>query len=165
MLIFCLYPDAKGDSPLSEETHFIYQASCKLAWSLCLSFMIYSCVTGNGGIINDFLSMKIWVPLSRLTYGAFLTHVIILVYFNSTQEHLVHLQDSVLIYYFIANLVFSFVASFLFSLFFEIPLIYCQIWIRVKITIVDFEVLFDYYRKKFCLNFIHFLDNYWKKFL
>ena len=123
VLIFCLYPDAKGDSPLSEETHFIYQASCKLAWSLCLSFMIYSCVTGNGGIINDFLSMKIWVPLSRLTYGAFLTHVIILVYFNSTQEHLVHLQDSVLIYYFIANLVFSFVASFLFSLFFEIPLI------------------------------------------
>ena len=34
------------------------------------------------------------VPLSKLTYSAYLVHTIVILYFNATQEHPMHIQDS-----------------------------------------------------------------------
>ena len=37
--------------------------------------------------------MKFWVPLSRLSYSAYLIHILFLLSFYSTQEHPLHIVD------------------------------------------------------------------------
>jgi hypothetical protein len=51
-VVFGLYPDVKASvlgTGLSRTTHIIYQTFSKIAWSIGLSFLIYSCITDNGG--------------------------------------------------------------------------------------------------------------------
>jgi peptidoglycan/LPS O-acetylase OafA/YrhL len=56
----------------------IYNTFQRLAWPLALSWVIFACVKGYGGPINDFLSWPVFGPLSRLTYCSFLFHISIL---------------------------------------------------------------------------------------
>ncbi|KAG8287297.1 hypothetical protein J6590_041541 [Homalodisca vitripennis] len=41
------------------------------------AWIILACILGHGGYLNQFLSWNILIPFTRLTYGAFLTHVLI----------------------------------------------------------------------------------------
>jgi len=50
LTVFGLYPDAEGEHMLSRATHLVYQPISKIVWSVCLSFIIYSCVSSKGGI-------------------------------------------------------------------------------------------------------------------
>ncbi|XP_055308663.1 nose resistant to fluoxetine protein 6-like, partial [Sitodiplosis mosellana] len=43
-------------------------------WSLSVCYIIFSCVTGQGGVINWFLSHPRWQPISRLSFNIFLIH-------------------------------------------------------------------------------------------
>ena len=52
-----------------------YNAFQRLAWPLALSWVIFACVKGYGGPINDFLSWSAFAPLSRLTYCSYLFHI------------------------------------------------------------------------------------------
>lgn len=89
----------------------IFTALSRSVWSLGIGWIVISCSTGNGGnylnfylinlkinkiiefcfiyytlgFINTFLSLKIFVPLSKLTYCAYLTNpiVIVLLHFNA----------------------------------------------------------------------------------
>ena len=45
------------------------------------------------------LSWKFFVPLSRLSYSAYLIHPIVMIYFNSTLEHSFHMTDQTMVYY------------------------------------------------------------------
>ena len=74
-----------------------YQGFSRVLWALGLSYMIYACETSNGGIVNRVLTWKIWLPLSRLTYSAYLIHLTVIFYFNTTQQHLFHWQNSTLV--------------------------------------------------------------------
>ena len=123
LLVFGLYPDAQGTYPLDKINHIVYQTLSRLTWSICLSYIIYACITKNGGIVNKILSARIWVPLSRLSYSAFLVHTMVIIYFYATQEHLFHIQDSTMIYFYLSNVVFSYTFGYLVSVLFEIPLI------------------------------------------
>ena len=59
-------------------------------------------------MIARVLKLKFWQPLSKLTYSAYLIHVLVIIYFYTTLEHPIHLQMQTLIYYFIANLAISY---------------------------------------------------------
>ena len=52
----------------------MYNCFSKTLWSLALGWIIFSCHKGYGGIVNSFLSWKAWIPLSKLTYAAYLIH-------------------------------------------------------------------------------------------
>ena len=43
-------------------------------WSAAITWIIWACVTSNGGLVNQFLSWDLWIPLSRLSYSVYLTH-------------------------------------------------------------------------------------------
>jgi peptidoglycan/LPS O-acetylase OafA/YrhL len=49
------------------------------------------------GIINYILSWKLWIPLSRLCYTAYLIHQIVILYFYSTLEHTIHVNDQIMV--------------------------------------------------------------------
>lgn len=60
------------------ETHAIINAlhhsTHRTVWSIGLAWIIYACVTGQGGWINSFLSWKGFVPMSRLSFMVYLVH-------------------------------------------------------------------------------------------
>uniref|UniRef100_T1IWL8 Acyltransferase 3 domain-containing protein n=1 Tax=Strigamia maritima TaxID=126957 RepID=T1IWL8_STRMM len=56
----------------------IYHAFSRSLWSLMLCWVIFACKNGYGGIINYILSLPLWQPLSRLSYCAYLIHVLVI---------------------------------------------------------------------------------------
>ncbi|XP_037083865.1 nose resistant to fluoxetine protein 6-like [Pollicipes pollicipes] len=63
------------DPTPSKAVAVAYGGLHRLAWGLAVSWVIFACVTGYGGVINTFLSHPGFVPLSRLTYAGYLIHV------------------------------------------------------------------------------------------
>uniref|UniRef100_A0A0K0DXQ4 NRF domain-containing protein n=1 Tax=Strongyloides stercoralis TaxID=6248 RepID=A0A0K0DXQ4_STRER len=63
-----------------------YSAFSKIVWSLGLSWIIISCYYGYGGIINKFMSMKIWIPLGKLSFCAYLIHYMVILYFYGMDQ-------------------------------------------------------------------------------
>lgn len=122
IILFGLYEDYNG-SPLSKTQHILYQASSRTLWAIGLGYIILACLSNQGGIINKFLSAKFWIPLSRLSFGAYLVHLTFIYYYISVQERPYHYQDLNIAILYIGILVVSFVLAFLFSILFEIPLI------------------------------------------
>uniref|UniRef100_T1JPE3 Acyltransferase 3 domain-containing protein n=1 Tax=Strigamia maritima TaxID=126957 RepID=T1JPE3_STRMM len=71
----------------SQGVSSLYYALAHSTWSLALSWMIYACCNGFGGFVNRFLSLLVWKPLSRLTYSAYLIHMLIIhLYFLTGDE-------------------------------------------------------------------------------
>ncbi|XP_034190365.2 nose resistant to fluoxetine protein 6-like [Osmia lignaria lignaria] len=49
-----------------------YETFSRFAWSLGIAWLVIACATNNGGIVNQFLSLKYWTPFSRVTFCAYL---------------------------------------------------------------------------------------------
>lgn len=47
----------------------------KLLWALCLCWISYACISGNGGFLNTFLSAPFFQVLSKVTYSTYLIHL------------------------------------------------------------------------------------------
>lgn len=63
-----------GSIALTREESASYFALARIAWSVAVGWTLFACATGNGGYVNRLLSAKVFVPLSRLTYCAYLLH-------------------------------------------------------------------------------------------
>ncbi|XP_062576845.1 nose resistant to fluoxetine protein 6-like [Saccostrea cucullata] len=118
--LYGLY-DAFNGHPLSNEVSSLYNALSRTVWGAAVCWVIFACATGNGGPINTILSWKVLVPLSRLTYCAYLVHPLIIYAYNGSHPQTIYLSDIDLIYKFIANLVISYGVALVFSISFESP--------------------------------------------
>ncbi|CAF4894473.1 unnamed protein product [Pieris macdunnoughi] len=57
-------------------------------WSAALGWIIFMCVNGYGGPINQFLSMDLWKIVSRISYAMYIVHFsVIIAYFSSMVEN------------------------------------------------------------------------------
>ncbi|EEB17717.1 conserved hypothetical protein [Pediculus humanus corporis] len=63
------------DHPYNRLESSIYISLHRLGWGLSISWIILSCLNKYGGFVNSILSWKAFVPLSRLTYCIFLSHM------------------------------------------------------------------------------------------
>lgn len=70
--------DYVAGNQLSVGLRAFYGAASRPAWSLCICWVMFACLTGRGGIINEFLSWRGWLPLSRLSYCTYLLHYTII---------------------------------------------------------------------------------------
>jgi hypothetical protein len=52
----------------------LYSSTHRTVWAIGLSWIVYACITGQGGFINSFLSWKGFIPMSRLTFMVYLVH-------------------------------------------------------------------------------------------
>ena len=62
-------------------------------YSTGIALMIYACHNGFGGLINTFLSWRFWIPLSRLTLMAYLSHPMVLTVMLGTLRSQVFYTD------------------------------------------------------------------------
>ncbi|CAN7993158.1 unnamed protein product, partial [Ixodes hexagonus] len=65
-------------APYGTADAILYAATHRTAWALSLGWMTYACATGRGGLINRFLGWKAFIPLSRLSFAAFLMQTIVI---------------------------------------------------------------------------------------
>ncbi|GFO43629.1 nose resistant to fluoxetine protein 6-like [Plakobranchus ocellatus] len=99
----------------------IYNALSRTVWGMSVAWVIFSCVTGHGGVINTFLSWSVWVPLARLTYVVYLIHIIVLVVWGSTTRAPFYITDMTVILVYLATLIATYGLAFVISLLFESP--------------------------------------------
>jgi len=63
---------------VTKETRITYESTKWSVWSLGLSYVIYACSNSQGALVEWFLSLKIWMPLSRITFSAYLLHELVI---------------------------------------------------------------------------------------
>jgi peptidoglycan/LPS O-acetylase OafA/YrhL len=92
-----------------------------LLWSLAVAFMVYICAVGQGGILNQLLSARVWVPLSRLTYACYLLHPFVLEVFFSSLLPPLNFSEYQFNYFLLGTLVVSYGCASLLFLSIEVP--------------------------------------------
>lgn len=113
------YPNKSGGKAES----LAYIGLGRFAWSLALAWIVFVCAVGHGGPVNKFLSWRVWAPLGRLTYCAYIVHPAVLLYFYFNMETAFHYSDMAIIQMFIAVLVTSYCVAFVLSMAVEAPML------------------------------------------
>ncbi|XP_041447569.1 nose resistant to fluoxetine protein 6-like [Drosophila obscura] len=76
--IFAMYPYSGANSkalPILNEAFYV--SLSRIAWPLGLSWVVFACMQGYGGLANSFLSSPLWQPLSKLSYCVYMWHLFI----------------------------------------------------------------------------------------
>lgn len=82
-IILALYPTHQGNI-LEIYLAATYSAIARILWACCLAWITFASQQQKN-IINAFLSLKIWVPFSKLTYCVYLVHPVIIAFFYGSQ--------------------------------------------------------------------------------
>lgn len=121
LVLYGLY-DADGKDKLGADAAALYNATSRTAWGMAIAWVIFACATGYGGPVNALLSWKAIIPLSRLTYCAYLVHPVIMYVYYFSQRTLMRWYDLELAYVFLGNLCLTYPVAFIVSLAFESPM-------------------------------------------
>lgn len=99
----------------------LYSSLHRTAWALGLGWTVYACLTDRCALVNQVLSWKAWLPLSRLTYGVYLAHPIVLDFQMWTIRERIFGSHMSMLYLFSGNLAISMGVAVVFYLAFEAP--------------------------------------------
>lgn len=55
-----------------------YQVLSRPVFGICVMWVIFACVNGKGGVVNDILSAPMWQPLARLSFTMYLVHCLLI---------------------------------------------------------------------------------------
>ncbi|KAL4219116.1 hypothetical protein ACF0H5_021699 [Mactra antiquata] len=121
LVLYGVYND-NPEPKFNEDSSALYTATHRTAWGIAVAWVIFACATGNGGPINTILSWKVMIPLSRLSYCAYLVHPLVLNVYYGSRRTLMRWYDLEMIYLFLAHLCISYAAAFVISLTFESPM-------------------------------------------
>ncbi|XP_046563521.1 nose resistant to fluoxetine protein 6-like [Haliotis rubra] len=122
MCAYFPYDDWKDGIPDWDlNTTIIFTTLSRPGWAVFVSWIIFVCCTGNGGVVNRLLSWGVWIPLGRLTYGAYLIHPALLAYTTFSTRTLVYFNIVHFSYNFIGTFVVSYGLAFILCVLVESP--------------------------------------------
>ncbi|XP_048260581.1 nose resistant to fluoxetine protein 6-like isoform X1 [Bombus terrestris] len=101
----------------------LYLALSRTGWALGIAWLVVACTTNHGGIVNKILSLDIFVPLSKLTYGAYLVNCIITLSLHSLDNYSLFMHHTIFSYTAITMIICSFTAAIVLSATVEMPFI------------------------------------------
>ncbi|KAL6448079.1 hypothetical protein ACFW04_000249 [Cataglyphis niger] len=101
----------------------VYVALSRTIWAIGIAWIVIACSTKHGGIIGQVLSFKVWIPLSRLTYCAYLLNPFIIHSINLHDESSAHMEFLLLGTKFMGQVVISYFCAYALSLMAEAPFI------------------------------------------
>ncbi|CAF2438000.1 unnamed protein product [Rotaria sp. Silwood2] len=120
LCIFGTYGDYSGH-PLTRRNRIVFLTLSRLAWSIGLCAIIIDCFAGHGAIANRLLSRPCFYKLSKLTYGAYLWHSLVIFVNYLSREQPTHYTITNIFYNFICYTIISYILSFFTFLLFELP--------------------------------------------
>lgn len=121
-VIYGLYHCNETGNDMSKMGSIFYLSCSRTAWSVSLAWLVIACATGRGGWVNAILSWKLWAPLGRLTYAAYLVHPMVLFAFYLTMVEPLPFTYLNFIYLFISNVVLSYSIAYIVSMAVEAPM-------------------------------------------
>lgn len=121
-ILIAMQPAMNGQTP-SELQSALYSALSRPLWACATGWMIFACMTNQGGPVAHILSARCFVPLSRLTYPAFLIHPIVIAVFYGSRETSFHFSHYLMLYLILGNIVITYASAFVLSALFELPLL------------------------------------------
>ena len=111
-----------NDHAFDKSENILFFMFNRTAYSIGIALMIYACHNGFGGIVNSILSWGFWVPPSRLTFMAYLSHPIVLTLMYSTMQYRFIYKDYVLVSLIISAIVMSYGLALMLAVAVEYPL-------------------------------------------
>ncbi|GFQ91491.1 uncharacterized protein TNCT_641091 [Trichonephila clavata] len=118
----------------SEESylkHISYNGFSGILSSLALAWIFYICATKQWGLMKRFLSIKAFLPLSRLSYASYLINFIVLLHYllsSTKQAEAFNFLSMFVILFYVTF--WTYIISFTVSLFFEVPISRVLRWIH-----------------------------------
>lgn len=94
-----------------------------LAWGLALVWIVLSCKWGLAKPVDRLLSLRTILPLSRLTYCAYLVHPVTQIAMSLDLKGTIHIQHGLVLTIFLGNVVTSYTVALVLSLLFEAPVV------------------------------------------
>ena len=104
----------------------LYSSTHRTIWSLGLAWLIYACVTGQGGFVNSFLAWKGFVPWSRLTFMVYLVHPWLIWLYMGNLRYMVDTSHYIGFYIFVPHWILSYLVGLLLTLLVESPVMVLQ---------------------------------------
>ena len=114
-------PHTMLDHNWSTAENATYGTLSRFAWSLCLAWLVYACHNGYGSLINDVLSWKAFIPLSRLTYATYMVHILVLMYYLGSSQVPMHYTDSTVAFHFMGITCMSYAVAYILAVCIEFP--------------------------------------------
>ena len=90
-------------------------------WGLCLGWVVFACVKGYGGPINDFLSWGLWGPISKISFMTYLFHMSFNWYYFAMQDYNVDFSMWLLTETFVAQVFVALFTGLIACLTLELP--------------------------------------------
>ncbi|XP_023034684.2 nose resistant to fluoxetine protein 6 [Drosophila willistoni] len=123
-VIFAMYPyTQEGSEIITPLAGAFYLCFSRIAWSLALCWLIWTCHTGQAGIINSLLSWSFWEPLSRISYCLYIWHLIVETVHTARIKTSVHFSNYDAILNFWSHFGVTLIVSVVMYLCIEVPLV------------------------------------------
>jgi len=121
-IVYGLYPISVSGDYLSNSVAALYNSTSRPMWCVSLAWVVIACVEGFGGYVDDILSWKGFIPLSRLTYCTYLVHpMVIYLYYAGSSDLYLNYSIMALIMTFLATVTLSSLVATIVSISIEIP--------------------------------------------
>ncbi|XP_043470723.1 nose resistant to fluoxetine protein 6-like isoform X2 [Leptopilina heterotoma] len=92
-------------------------------WASGVAWIIYACHHGAGGFIDKFLSMSIFLPISKISYSLYLLHYLFQNLKSGSARISGYFSDFGIFQSFLGDLFFCLTLSFVFCVIFESPIL------------------------------------------
>eukprot|EP00658_Telonema_sp_P-2_P078680 TRINITY_DN742_c0_g1_i1.p1 TRINITY_DN742_c0_g1~~TRINITY_DN742_c0_g1_i1.p1 ORF type:complete len:690 (+),score=130.10 TRINITY_DN742_c0_g1_i1:200-2269(+) len=95
----------------SKLANLFYQGMSRVAWSIALAVIVLGCALGSLPLVNKMLSVPIFVPLSRLSYGVYVLHLTVLSTMIGALRSPMHYTDSYAVFVYMGVLAISYMLA------------------------------------------------------
>lgn len=100
-----------------------YSAFQRIFWCLAVSWIIIACQQNYGGILQKFLSLSIWLPVSKLSYCIYLMHLPIQLIFLSSIKMPQYFTEWKTLHKFFGDFTLAAFVALVWALLFEYPVL------------------------------------------
>ena len=99
----------------------LYNAFYRSSWAIAISFIIFACHNGSGGIIKWFLNLQVFKVIARMSLSIYLSHRFHQIINSASIRQPVHLNPANLIHLFFGDVLTSLMVGTIVFLTIEAP--------------------------------------------
>ncbi|XP_054710710.1 nose resistant to fluoxetine protein 6-like [Uloborus diversus] len=125
-VMFGLYEYRYGNIKMNSSLAILYAMLNRNVYTLFLAWFVIACVTDNAGFLPSLLSWKAFIPAYRLSFLAYLLHLIVIYYHIGILRERVYLSHEENIINYFGYLVTSFLLAYICYIFFQVPYQYFE---------------------------------------